>query len=173
MLARGIDPRPVVPNRDARSIGAECTYDDDLTTRASIARTLLAHASRVAERLTEAHLAAGAIVVKLKYADFSILTRRMTPPEPVSDTTTIHEICMQLVDRFPLDDGRTRVRLTGVAAHELTPAGAVQATLFPDRAAERRRSLESVLLSAKGRFGGQPITFATLVDNSHKRSPKS
>ena len=77
-LARGIDVREVEPDRDAKSIGAECTYEEDLTTKEAIGRTLLAHAARVAERLTEAGLTAGAIVVKLKYADFTLLTRRKT-----------------------------------------------------------------------------------------------
>lgn len=167
-LARGIDARDVVPDREAKSIGAECTYDEDLATRDAIARSLLAHASRVAERLTEERLAAGVLVVKLKYADFTLLTRRMTLPEPASDTRTLHDAATALLARFPLDGAR--VRLTGVAAHDLRPAGGAQATLFPDRSAERRRSVESVLLSAKGRFGGQPITFATLLEDEPPRA---
>ena len=168
-LARGIDVREVEPDRDAKSIGAECTYEEDLTTKEAIGRTLLAHAARVAERLTEAGLTAGAIVVKLKYADFTLLTRRKTLREPASDTTTLHDTSSELLERFPLDGAR--IRLTGVSAHDIGP-GAVQPTLFPDRAAERRRGLESILLDAKGRFGGQPITFATLLeDTADKTDP--
>jgi len=166
-LARGVDVREVEPNRDAKSIGAECTYEEDLTTKHEIARTLLAHAARVAERLTEAGLTAGALVVKLKYADFTQLTRRTTLDEPASDTTTLHDAALALLDRFPLDGAR--VRLTGVSAHDMGP-GAVQPTLFPDRAAERRRGLQSLLLDAKGRFGGQPITFATLLEDTAKKA---
>lgn len=162
-LARGIDVREVEPDRDAKSIGAECTYDEDLTTKEAIGRTLLSHAARVAERLTEGGLTAGAVVVKLKYADFTLLTRRKTLLEPASDTTTLHDTCLELLERFPLDGAR--IRLTGVAAQHIGP-GAVQPTLFPDRAAERRRGLESILLNAKGRFGGQPITFATLLEDA-------
>ena len=162
-LARGVDVREVEPDRDAKSIGAESTYDDDLTTKDAIGRTLLAHAARVAERLTEGGLTAGAIVVKLKYADFTLLTRRKTLEEPASDTTTLHDTALALLERFPLDGAR--IRLTGVSAHDIGP-GAVQPTLFPDRAAERRRGLQSILLDAKGRFGGQPITFATLLEDA-------
>jgi DNA polymerase-4 len=168
-LARGIDVREVEPDRDAKSIGAECTYEEDLTTKEAIGRTLLAHAARVAERLTDAGLTAGAIVVKLKYADFTLLTRRKTLREPASDTTTLHDTSLELLERFPLDGAR--IRLTGVSAQDIGP-GAVQPTLFPDRAAERRRGLESILLDAKGRFGGQPITFATLLeDTADKADP--
>jgi DNA polymerase-4 len=167
-LARGNDVREVEADRDAKSIGAECTYEEDLTTRAAIARTLLAHASRVAERLTENALLAGVVVVKLKYADFSLLSRRLTLPEPASDTRTIHDACVRLIDRFPLDGAR--IRLTGVAVQDLRTAADRQPVLFPDRAAERRRAAESVLLRAKDRYGGQAITFATLLEGHEKLS---
>lgn len=167
-LARGDDPREVEPDRDAKSIGAECTYEEDLTTRDAIARTLLAHASRVAERLTEAGLAAGAVVVKLKYADFTLLTRRTTLSEPASDTRTLHAACVSLLDRFPLE--RARVRLTGVAAHDLRHAADAQPVLFPDREAERRRVAQDVLVRAKDRYGARAITFATLLEPSEKLS---
>jgi DNA polymerase-4 len=162
-LARGEDARDVEPERDAKSIGAECTFDEDLTDKEAIARTLLGHAARVAERLTESGLAAGGVVVKLKYADFTLLSRRTLLPEPASDTRTLHAAAVELLDRFPLDGAR--IRLTGVAAIDLGPRGGVQPTLFPDAAAARRRHVESVLLSAKGRFGGQAITFATLLED--------
>jgi len=167
-LARGNDPREVVPDREAKSIGAEVTYDVDLTTREAVARTLLAHASRVAERLTMAGLVAGAVVVKLKLHDFTLLTRRMTLPSPASDTRTLHDACLALLDRFPL--AGARVRLTGVSAQELGPAEAVQPTLFRDEKQDKRRDVENVLLRAKERFGNKPITFASLLEDKTPRA---
>jgi DNA polymerase IV len=166
-LARGNDPRDVVGERAAKSISAECTFDRDLRTRDEIARTLLGHASRVAERLTDAGISAGAVTVKLKYHDFTLLTRRMTLPEPASDTRTLHDVCLQLLERFPLDGAR--IRLTGVAAQDLGGEIA-QPTLFPDREAARRREVESTLLRAKGRFGPSAITFATLLEDTAPRA---
>jgi len=167
-LARGDDPREVSPDREAKSIGAESTYDVDLTTRQEIARSLLAHAARVAERMTAAGLAAGAVMVKLKLADFTLLTRRTTLPAPASDTRTIHDACLVLLDRFPL--ARARVRLTGVAAQDLGPVEPTQRGLFRDRVAERRREVEGVLLQARRRFGDAPITFASLLEDSAPRA---
>ncbi len=167
-LARGNDARDVIPDRDAKSIGAECTYDVDLTTRDAIARTLLAHASRVAERLTASNLAARAVVVKLKLHDFTLLTRRMTLPAPASDTRTLHDACLQLLDRFSLE--RAKVRLTGVAAQDLCSAEPVQPTLFRDEKQDRRRDVENLLLRAKERFGNKPITFATLLEDTTPRA---
>jgi DNA polymerase-4 len=168
-LARGIDPREVVPDREAKSIGAECTYDEDLTTKEAIARTLLSHASRVAERLTAQGLVARAVVVKLKLHDFTLLTRRMTLPSPVSDTRSLHEAALALLDRFPLRGAR--VRLTGVSAHEIGEDAPVQPVLFPDRKQEKRRDIENALLRVKERFGGdRPITFASLLEDTTPRA---
>ena len=169
-LAQGLDAREVVPERDAKSISAESTYDHDLTDREAIAKSLLSHAARVAERLTESELGAGAVVVKLKYADFKVLTRRTTLDEPASDTGTLYDACLELLERFPLKG--ERVRLTGVAAQDLGPLTGKQPTLFPDPAAEKRRTLEAVLSSARGRFGGQPITFATLLEDVGEKADK-
>jgi DNA polymerase-4 len=165
-LARGNDLREVEADRDAKSIGAECTYEDDLTSKGAVARTLLSHASRVAERLTEGALLANIVVVKLKYADFSLLSRRVTLHEAASDTRTIHDAAVKLLDKFPLDGAR--IRLTGVSVQDLGSKLSSQPTLFPDRAAERRRAAESVLLRAKDRYGGQAITFATLLEGQEK-----
>lgn len=166
-LARGLDPRAVEPNREAKSIGAECTYDEDLTTREAILRTLLAHASRVAERLTEGGLRARTVVVKLKYADFSLLSRRKTLEEPASDTTTLFDACAELLERFPLSGAR--IRLTGVAAADLTERGLPQQALFPDRTAARRRDVESIRREARSKFGTAAITFATLLEDDAPR----
>jgi DNA polymerase-4 len=176
-LARGSDPREVVADREAKSVGAESTYDVDLTTREAIARTLLAHASRVAERLTAEGLVARSVVVKLKLADFTLLTRRTALPSPAADTRTLHDACLALLDRVPLDG--VRVRLTGVAAQDLSSDAPVQPSLFPDAKLEKRRGVEDVLLRAKERFGARPITFATLLEDEsapragHPRAPAS
>lgn len=163
-LARGNDARDVIADREAKTIGAEVTYDVDLSGREAIARTLLAHASRVAERLTTLGLGARAVVVKLKLHDFTLLTRRMTLPARASDTQTLHDACLALLDRFPLS-ANARVRLTGVSAQDLGPVDPKQPELFRDRRAERRRDVEGVLLRAKERYGNKPITFATLLED--------
>jgi DNA polymerase-4 len=108
------------------------------------------------------------VVVKLKLHDFTLLTRRMTLPSPASDTRTLHDACLTLLDRFPLE--RAKVRLTGVAAQDLGPAEPVQPTLFRDEKQDRRRDVESLLLRAKERFGNKPITFATLLEDTTPRA---
>lgn len=167
-LARGEDSREVDPSGVAKSIGAEITYEEDLTTRDQIERTLLDHAQRVAQRLTAEAMSARTVTIKLKYADFTLLTRRVTLPEPVSDTGSIFAAARSLLDKFPLV--RARVRLTGVSVSALSEGGPAP-TLFPDRQAERRRKLEGVLAEVKARFGDERVTRATLLDDAPRPTP--
>ena len=163
-LACGDDPRSVQPDGEARSMGAESTYEHDLVDREDIARTLLAHASRVAERLTEGGLAGRVVVVKLKYADFSLVSRRVTLDAPVSDTRSIHEAALELLARFDL--GALGVRLTGVSVSDLAARGRGQRALFDDRSREKQERLEAVRLQMKRRFGEASGTLASLLEEA-------
>jgi DNA polymerase-4 len=160
-LARGEDDREVDPDGVAKSIGAEQTYETDLTERAAIERTLLDHAGRVGQRLVEESFSAKIVVVKLKYADFTLKTRRTTLPEPVMDSSSIYEAARALLDEFPRE--RQGIRLTGVSVGGLTE-GPPPRTLFADPRAERRRKVEELMLQVKGRFGGEGIKRATLLE---------
>ena len=162
-LAQGIDPRGVDPEREAKSVGAEQTYEHDLTSVDAIARSLLAHAQRVAQRLHKGGLAGRIVVVKLKYADFTLRTRRISLPAPVSDTTSIHRAARDLLADF--EPGP--VRLTGVAVSGLAPVVDidVQPTLFEDHDGARRarlRRLEDVTAAIADRFG-DGLTRAALI----------
>jgi DNA polymerase-4 len=160
-LARGEDDRDVDPRDLAKSIGAEVTYERDLYKREDIERTLLEHAERVAQRLVAESTSARVIVVKLKYADFELRTRRVTLPEPVMDATSIYEASRQLLREFP--ERTLGVRLTGVSVAGLVE-GPPPRTLFPDARAEKRQKVEAIIAMVKGRFGGEGMTRATLLE---------
>jgi DNA polymerase IV len=151
-LARGEDERHVVSDGLAVSIGAEQTYEEDMTDADAIGETLLDHAGRIARRLVRAGLFARTIAVKIKYSDFSVLTRRTTLPEPVQDTDAIHRAALELLGRIPLR-GR-RVRLTGVSVSGLASQPGPP-TLFPDQRAEKRRLVEEVAVRIADRFGDE------------------
>ncbi len=160
-LARGIDAREVEPAREAKSLGAEETYDRDLRTRAEIERTLLAHSERVAERLHAQGLAASCVTVKLKYADFTLRTRQLQLPSPVDDASSIYEAVRGLLDR--LDCARP-VRLTGVSASDLS-SGPPPATLFDGEQRARRRAIQSASAALEARFGAAAkLTRAEVLD---------
>jgi DNA polymerase-4 len=159
-LARGEDDRDVVPDRLAKSIGAEETYEEDLVGAEAIARTLLVHAGRVARRLVRSGLSARTVALKVKYSDFTLRTRRATLDEAVSDTDSIHRAAVELLARMPLE-GR-RVRLTGVSVSGIVD-GEPPPTLFPDARAAKRLEVERVSSRIAERFGDAHITRAALV----------
>jgi DNA polymerase-4 len=162
-LALGIDDRPVLPGRTAESIGAEETFESDITTRRPLELYALELSGRVARRLGEAQMQARVIVVKVKYSSFKLQTRRLTLPAPVGDTDSLYQAAKTLLDRFELA-GR-RVRLLGVTAAELLPRpGAGTLELFPDEALARRQRLEGVVAEVRGRFGRTGLIRAALLE---------
>jgi DNA polymerase-4 len=163
-LARGEDDRRVNPDGEARSIGAEETYEEDLRGQGAIARTLLEHAARVARRLVREGISARTVAIKVKYADFTVRTRRVTLASPVNDTDAIHAAALGLLARVPIEN--RRVRLTGVSVSGLV-GGGPQRTLYPDTASERGRRLEEVALRIADRFGDErAVTRASLLAKS-------
>lgn len=160
-LARGEDARDVEPGREAKSVGAEETYEHDLVRVEDMERHLLAQSMRVAQRLFADGLAARTITVKLKTADFRLHTRALTLPEAACDTDTIYRAVRTLLGRFEL--AGARVRLTGVSASALAPLDDVR-TLFPDAKVERGKKLEAATAALRGRFGDSAVTRAALLD---------
>jgi DNA polymerase IV len=161
-LARGIDPRDVVPDRDPHSIGSEQTFERDLRRTADLERQLLKHAQEVARRLTRRKLYARVVRIKVKYADFSLRTRQRKLREPVMDTDSIYDAARELLRELPSE--RQGIRLIGVAVAELS-AGGGQAELFPDAHDERRRRLQQVAVELGERFGRAGLTRAALLDD--------
>jgi DNA polymerase IV len=161
-LARGIDGRPVNPERIADSIGAEETFEEDIADRGELERKLLGLAGRVARRLLEADRLTDTITVKVKYADFTLRSRQLKLPEPVADTASIHHAARALLRRF----APGKVRLVGISASGMTDEGTAAAPgLFPD-APERRRRLEQVVVQVGDRFGGKKLRPAALLEDA-------
>jgi DNA polymerase IV len=161
-LARGNDPRSVDPERAARSIGAETTHEHDLRDPADITRALLGHSAKVAQRLHHEGLFARGVVVKLKYSDFSLRSRRILLPEPVVDTGSIQRAAEGLLRAFP--PSKLGVRLTGVSVTHIEE-GPLAPTLFPDVARAKRTRVEGVIADIEARFGGGGLTRAALLDD--------
>jgi DNA polymerase IV len=165
LLAQGIDERPVVPGREAESIGAEETLEKDILGREAIELQLLGLSSRVARRLLRRGVLGRAVVIKLKYADFTLRTRRATLTQPIGDTDSIYTCARGLLARLDL----TRpVRLVGIAVADLTKAGDAGPTLslFPVDS-ERRQRLEGVVAEVADRFGEHGLTRAALLGPAH------
>lgn len=136
--ARGIDPRPVNPEREpAKSIGRERTFGQDLTDRHEIERALYHLAERTGRDLRREGLQGRVVAVKLRYSDFETVGRQRRLPRPTDDHQEIAEVATDLVARL-LEERQAPVRLLGVRVAGLGPA-AIQLTMFGDDPLRRHR----------------------------------
>jgi DNA polymerase IV len=167
-LSRGDDPRPVVPDEVAKSIGAEDTFEEDLLGTEAIWPRLLDQIERVARRARDAGARGRTVTLKLKYSDFTLVTRRCTLPEPTDDAAAIAEAVRRDLARADL---ARPVRLTGVSLsgfEEERAGGAGQLGLFaphPERTSRGRRDrLNAALDAIAERHGDGAVRPATLAE---------
>jgi DNA polymerase-4 len=115
-LAYGIDDRPVVTDRVSKSSGAERTYAEDLTDLDRMREAIAGLADQVSRWLSRKALYARTVTIKVRYADFTTITRSHSAPA-TQDRTAIAARAVQLLDRT--DAHRRPVRLLGVSVHNL------------------------------------------------------
>jgi DNA polymerase-4 len=116
-LAAGVDDRPVVPHRDAKSSGTENTYPADLTDLQVIREEIAEMAGHAADWLARKTLLARTVTIKVRYSDFTTVTRSQT----MAPTRAHDEIVMRAVQLLDKTEAGTRpVRLLGVSVHNLT-----------------------------------------------------
>ena len=115
-LAQGIDDRPVVPDRETKSSGSESTYPEDLTDLATIREEIAEIAGDVASWLARRSLLARTVTIKVRYSDFTTITRSQSAP-PTRDPASLVARAVHLLDKT--EAGRRPVRLLGVSVHNL------------------------------------------------------
>ena len=113
-LANGIDDRPVEPNREVKSSGSENTYPEDLTDLATIRQQVAEIASHAISWLARRELFARTVTLKLRYSDFTTITRSHTAA-PARDEGALTARAVQLLEKT--EAGRRPVRLLGVSVH--------------------------------------------------------
>ena len=116
-LARGVDNRPVVAEHDPKSSGSESTYAHDLTDIVEIRAEIDGMGRGAAAWLERKALYARTVTIKVRYRDFTTITRSHTEP-PTRDVDNIARRAVALLEKT--DAGRTPVRLLGVSVHNLT-----------------------------------------------------
>ena len=113
-LANGIDDRPVVPNREAKSSGSENTYPEDLTDLDTIRTEIAEMASHAIAWLARRQRLARTVTIKVRYDDFTTITRSHTAAA-TRDESELTARAVRLLDKT--DAGRRPVRLLGVSVH--------------------------------------------------------
>ncbi len=165
LRARGIDPSPVVPSRPTKSIGHELTFETDVLDPKRLELTLLDLAESVASRLRRHRQVAGSVQLKLRYEGFDTITRQAALASPTRESAPLYRTGLRLL-RSNLQPGRG-VRLIGLTAINL--ADAQQLTLF-DELGRQDRLTESIDV-LRGKFGGDAVTRAGLLDRRDRRRP--
>jgi DNA polymerase-4 len=127
-LAFGEDDRPIEVDWDIKSISSEETFDVDTDDRAVLRRSLREQADDIARRLQRKRLEARTVQVKVRYRNFSTLTRQISLQDPITEAAQIYRLACYLLARDKLVMGPLRLLGTGVSG--LTESSVRQLALF-------------------------------------------
>ena len=158
--ARGIDDRPLELEHETKSISQETTYARDVRDGAVLRRTLHSQVESVGRRLRQKELAGVTVKIKLRWPDFTTLTRQMTLDQPTDQDAEIYDAAEAIFSQL-WTPGKA-VRLIGVGVAGLGPA-ARQLSLW-DTSGERERRLQAAVDEIRERFGRDVIQRGTFQD---------
>src|SRR4249920_1314328 len=160
-LAWGRDPRPVVPEQAEKSVGAEETFPRDVDDPEVVLRELLRLSERVATRLRSAEVVGRTVTIKIRFADFTTITRSRTLAEHTDVARTVFATARALYHSLGLD--RARLRLVGVRVEGLVRAEDGHHQLALDERPQGWREAERAVDRAGARFGTGAVRPASLV----------
>jgi len=169
-LAWGRDERSVVPHEPDKSIGAEETFARDVDDPAVVRRELLRLSERTAARLRATGQVGRTVSIKVRFADFTTITRAKTLAEPTDVARVVYETATMLYDALHLD--RARIRLVGVRVEGLAAADRTPRQLALGGAGEEWRAAELAVDRAAARFGAGAVRPATLVTRAEDDPPQ-
>lgn len=158
-LSWGRDPRRVTPHEPEKSVGAEETFGVDIDNPDTINGELLRLSEKVAGRMRHAGLRGRTVSIKVKFADFTTITRSKTLGEPTDVAQEIYAVARALYAALNLD--RARIRLVGVRMEGLHTDAPMQLRL--DQRTHGWREAEVAADQAAEKFGHRVVRPARLV----------
>lgn len=162
-LAQGIDERPVVPQREAKSISHETTFAQDVADRDVLRACLLELTEQVGWRLRRHRLRGRTVHLKVRFADFSTITRAQTLPAPTAITQELWQAAEALLcHRLP--KGHPPVRLLGVGVSGFDASGLTQRLLFDQQQRQKQGELDAVTDDIRDRFGSSALRRGSSLD---------
>lgn len=167
-LARGEDDRSVQTTSSRHSIGHEDTFEHDLHDSQALHRSLLDLAERVATRLRAKELAGRVVQLKVRFADFSTVTRCQTVNPPLDSALEILAVAKDLLRRT--DAERHPVRLLGISLSQLQARHEGQGELFDIEQRQKTAALDGVVDLLRQRFGARGMQRASLMEG---KTPES
>ncbi len=167
--ARGLDDRPVQTEHNVKSVSNEVTFARDLSAYNALEKAFRSLAEQVGRRLRKQSLAGSTIQIKLRWRDFTTLTRQTTLPYATNLDQEIFETAIALFkNNWP--EGKP-VRLIGVGVSGLGPP-ARQLSLW-DKGSEKEANLLQAVDVLKEKFGGNIIRRAYQLNQENKQEPES
>lgn len=165
--AQGIDHAQVCPDSEAKSCSAENTFDADTQDRRELERWLLRQAERVGRELRRMGKKGCCITLKLKFNDFTVLTRNTTLKRPTDLTPEIFSAVRTLLASQSLPKP---VRLIGTGVSQLR-SGQGQLPLFPDQDRSKQKRLDQAMDRILDKFGPASIARADATTAATRSGP--
>jgi DNA polymerase-4 len=147
--ARGIDDSPVNPAHEIKSISQEITFSRDVSDMEMLRHTLRELSETVGRRLRQARLAGSTVKIKLRWPDFTTLTRQVTLSQVTDQDEVIYKFALELLEKNR--SARQLVRLLGVGVSGFTSPNR-QLSLW-DQGSEKSRRLQSALDELRDKYG--------------------
>jgi DNA polymerase IV len=166
--AAGIDERPVIPDREEKSISAEDTFLVDIEDKRRLETEIVRLADRTASRLRALGLVATTVRVKIRRADFKTYSRQCALGTSTHETAVISSAARRLLAGWLKEQPRAAVRLLGVGVSNLTAI--LQPDLFSGGQADPKAKLDEVVDGIRDRFGKTLLTRASLLPKAPGRS---
>jgi DNA polymerase-4 len=168
-LSRGEDDRRVHPEREAKSVSAETTFETDLASADDLVPILRALSEKVSGRLKKSGIAGQTVVLKLKTQDFHIRTRNRRLSDPTRLADRIFATGLELLGRET--DG-TRYRLLGIGVTELSDAERADPPDLIDVTARKRAMAEGAMDLLREKFGRQALETGYTFGRKSRRDSK-
>ena len=162
LAARGIDDSPLVAEHEAKSISQETTFASDVLDGVALRRTLRQLAEMVGCRLRRHGLCGTTIKIKLRWSDFTTLSRQTTLEQPTNLDIVIYEVAEQLLTKTWPHGRPVRLLGLGVTGFE---ARAYQLELWTDARLQVNRRLQTALDQVRERFGSRAIRRASELEH--------
>jgi DNA polymerase-4 len=166
-LAWGRDPRGVEPVRRERSIGSDETFEFDVDDPVQIHRHLLKLSDRTAARVRAAGMMGRTVTIRVRFADFTTITRSRTLRDPTDVSREIYETARSLYDALGLQ--RARIRLVGVRMEGLVEGAGAPIQGLLDEPEQGWREADRAVDRASARFGAGSVRPASLISDAERR----
>ncbi len=169
-LARGVDHRSVMPDRDAKSISHETTFATDQTEMEVLRARLLELTEQVGRRLRRCESRGTVVQLKIRFSDFRTLTRSRKLTEPTDVTDTLWQTASFLLEET-LKENHPPVRLLGIGVSGIDRSTVTQGLLFDQPEQQRREQLDRVTDELQERFGDAALSRGSRLGRPGKQRP--